>query len=415
MEGVQQAIATVQQRIPRNGTVHNGAWQQASLASIDALLVACRAAQQTPSPSALATVYTHLAQTEASVAASNRLLYQALVKLGRAVEKAFPTSLDDFIPPDLFADSFATLALDRTVLDYLHRAGHTEAATAFSAAVSVSLPAAQSDSLAELRRLYTALEKGDVQPVMAWAALHRTALAERNSVLGYLLVRNVFVRLAMGDVRTAAHQAKALPAAATYKHLAFVYGRENFRPYLRTHLREIQSLYAALLFLPAHPTRTAYTGTHAEYMRFVPARYRDVLAGAWTPVAVLTELFRAEYLALAGLSQVSALQTSVDLGVNHALGRVLKARSMMKQKGSEWVEATELPLSVPLPAPLLFHSTFVCPVSKEQGTEANPPMRMHCGHVIARDSLTSLARGNRVKCPYCPKESRLEEAMRLYL
>ncbi|KAG9670186.1 regulator of gluconeogenesis Rmd5, partial [Aureobasidium melanogenum] len=69
-----------------------------------------------------------------------------------------------------------------------------------------------------------------------------------------------------------------------------------------------------------------------------------------------------------------------------------------------------------LPAPLLFHSIFVCPVSKEQGTDANPPMMLPCGHVIAKESLEKISRGNkRFKCPYCPVEGHPKEARKVFL
>ena len=72
-------------------------------------------------------------------------------------------------------------------------------------------------------------------------------------------------------------------------------------------------------------------------------------------------------------------------------------------------------IEIPLPPELELHSTFLCPVSKEPGTESNPPMMMPCGHALCLDSLTHIARGSRVKCPYCPAESNVADALRLYL
>ncbi|KAJ2392841.1 hypothetical protein GGI23_005137, partial [Coemansia sp. RSA 2559] len=82
----------------------------------------------------------------------------------------------------------------------------------------------------------------------------------------------------------------------------------------------------------------------------------------------------------------------------------------------------ELPVEVPLPDEMRFHSVFACPVSKEQATGDNPPMMMPCGHVVCKASLDKLARGvrpgsiasGRFKCPYCPSLSVLSDARRVY-
>lgn len=72
-------------------------------------------------------------------------------------------------------------------------------------------------------------------------------------------------------------------------------------------------------------------------------------------------------------------------------------------------------VEVPLPPAYHFHSIFVCPVSKEQSTEDNPPMMLPCGHVIAEESLRALAKHGRFKCPYCPTESTLKDAKKVIL
>ena len=54
-----------------------------------------------------------------------------------------------------------------------------------------------------------------------------------------------------------------------------------------------------------------------------------------------------------------------------------------------------LQVEIPLPPSYLFHSIFVCPVSKEQTTDTNPPMMMPCGHVVAKESLEKISRGGK--------------------
>ncbi|CAD0046824.1 unnamed protein product [Aureobasidium pullulans] len=72
-----------------------------------------------------------------------------------------------------------------------------------------------------------------------------------------------------------------------------------------------------------------------------------------------------------------------------------KLERVMGEVGGQWTSVNELPVEIPLPQSYLFHSIFVCPVSKEQGTDANPPMMLPCGHVIAKESLEKISRGNK--------------------
>ena len=72
-------------------------------------------------------------------------------------------------------------------------------------------------------------------------------------------------------------------------------------------------------------------------------------------------------------------------------------------------------VEIPLPPTYRFHSIFVCPVSKEQTTDENPPMMMPCGHVIAQETMSRMSKGASFKCPYCPNESKPEAAKKLYM
>ena len=98
-----------------------------------------------------------------------------------------------------------------------------------------------------------------------------------------------------------------------------------------------------------------------------------------------------------------------------ALPTLQKLQTIMQQKRTEWTTENELPVEIPLPPAYQFHSIFVCPVSKEQTTDLNPPMMMPCGHVVALESLQRLSKGTRFKCPYCPGESHPRDAKKVVL
>jgi len=105
-----------------------------------------------------------------------------------------------------------------------------------------------------------------------------------------------------------------------------------------------------------------------------------------------------------------------DIGGGGALARIEKGRKVMGDRKGGWTQADELPIEIPLSSDNRYHSIFACLVSKELSTESNPPMMMTCGHVISKDSLQKLNKaGGRSKCPYCPVETLVGAAQRIYL
>ncbi|CAG8860262.1 RING-Gid-type domain-containing protein [Caenorhabditis elegans] len=79
------------------------------------------------------------------------------------------------------------------------------------------------------------------------------------------------------------------------------------------------------------------------------------------------------------------------------------------------IDDNELPIEIGFHAT---HSSFTCPILKEQCDAENPPMRLICGHVISKDAINRLttsirqqrnsSRLSKFKCPYCPREQLLE-------
>lgn len=125
--------------------------------------------------------------------------------------------------------------------------------------------------------------------------------------------------------------------------------------------------------------------------------------------------FSREFSQLLGQSFESPLYTCITVG-STALPMIMKLSILMKEKSLEWSQANELPVTLPLLDNQRYHSIFICPVTKEQGTEQNPPMMMLCGHVISRESLTRLSKGSgssRFKCPYCPGDSTAAQAVQV--
>ncbi|KAJ5572224.1 Zinc finger RING/FYVE/PHD-type [Penicillium sp. DV-2018c] len=252
-------------------------------------------------------------------------------------------------------------------------------------------------------------EKRNLIPAIEWSREHRDVLEARGSNLEFELCRLQYVWLYHGGTKNGASGWTA----------ALEYARQEFQAFVPRYLREVQQLVGAMAFSPnlgSSPYAALFNNS-----------------SAWDDIA---HFFMREFCSLLGLSADSPLYIAATAGAI-ALPTLLKLQDIMKSKRTEWTTENELPVrrplcsvqvysqdkadnsiyqvEIPLPPQYLFHSIFVCPVSKEQATDDNPPMMMPCGHVIAQESLKRLAKGNRFKCPYCPSESHPRDARKVFL
>ena len=221
----------------------------------------------------------------------------------------------------------------------------------------------------------------NLQPAIDWARSNSEALESRGSNLEFELCRLKYVTLFLSG-----GQMEAL-----------AYAQREFQHFRGRYLAEIQQLICAMAYvsnLEESPYATRFNNT-----------------ASWDEVATS---FTREFCSLLELSAESPLYVATTAGAI-ALPTLLKLQAIQKQKRTEWTSHNELPVETPLPPAYQFHSIFVCPVSKEQTTDQNPPRMMPCGHVIAQESLQRLSKGAKFKCPYCPVESHPTDAKPVYL
>lgn len=231
----------------------------------------------------------------------------------------------------------------------------------------------------------------NLEPAIQWARERSDVLEARGSNLEFELCRLQFVCLFVQSQDDSMDDTPAGPLRA------WTYARQAFGMFSQRYAREIQHLMGAMAY---------YENVEdSPYQRYF---YND---SAWEEVA---HSFNREFCSLLGLSADSPLFIAATAGAI-ALPYLLKMQSIMKERRAEWTTQNELPVEIPLPSTYHFHSIFVCPVSKEQTTDANPPMMMPCGHVIASESLDKLSKGARFKCPYCPTESHPRDAKKVVL
>lgn len=225
-------------------------------------------------------------------------------------------------------------------------------------------------------RILQELKQHHLEPAIEWAQENSRELEARGSNLEFELCRLQYVHLfetpGMGP-----------PAA-------FEYARTQMSRFRERHLAEITRLAGALIFAP-NLGDSPYAPLFESTTAFLDA----------------ASSFTREFCSLLGLSAESPLYVAVTAGAI-ALPRLVKWQSIAH--GAEWTTTNELAFETPLPRSFMYHSIFVCPVSKEQSTATNPPVILPCGHVLARESLKNIAKGTRFKCPYCPSEGQVKDA-----
>ncbi|KAF1818666.1 uncharacterized protein K489DRAFT_327252 [Dissoconium aciculare CBS 342.82] len=304
---------------------------------------------------------------------------------------ALPTAVNDALArqPNL---------INRAIAMHLLREGNFDIAKTFVREVTQGqgsnkgADALQDDKFSEMYHILFALRnQHNLEPAIEWARKHSAKLESRGSNLEFELSRLKFVELYTSDA-TMPDQTLAGPLRA------LEYARKMFPALSTRYSRETSGLLGSLAFYSGLESSPYSSTFHNEFS------YEEASAS-----------FTREFCGMLGLSSHSPLYTAVTAG-GIALPRLEKVERVMAQHRGQWTSVNELPVETPLPPGFQFHSVFVCPVSKEQATDANPPMMLPCGHVIAKESLEAHSRGKpKMKCPYCPNECAPKDCKRVYI
>ncbi|CAE6461702.1 unnamed protein product [Rhizoctonia solani] len=309
-------------------------------------------------------------------------VYASLARMGKLLDKKFSIALPDTGP--LFTSENAMEALERTIAMHLFRTGSFNVAHTFMEESCMDTPPTNHNQFVDMHRILTALSHNDFEPALTWCASNRKFLTERQSTLEFALHRAQFLALLLS------------PTDPDARQTAINYSKQYFPALYAEHRPAIQRLLTSVLF--AAPGLAG-------------SPYADLVQG---PDAA--SLFAREYCARLGLGEQVPMKVAIDIGGSGALARIEKGRKIIKDARTGWSTANELPIEIPLLPQHRYHSVFICPVSREQASEANPAMMLECGHVVAKESLGKLTKGtaNRVKCPYCPIESDPSRALQVH-
>jgi len=403
MEDLHEGLAALEGRGNFNKTIDD------VQAAIDALTKAKDKISNDPSTAAftLAGLKKPVKESFDRINGDLKEVHSVLNKYSKALDRKFKGPI--FSAEDDAVSSHAFL-INRAIAMHLLREGQFNVASTFIQEANAHPPSFSTSTLTphqawefrseslqkQFSEMYHILHElrheRNLAPAIQWARKHSSTLESRGSNLEFELCRLQFVRLFVGSD---SYDPAENPADGPLR--AWAYARSEFEPFQRRYEVEIRQLVGAMAF----------------WENIVESPYRHIFqnTSGWDEVA---SSFTKEFCSMLGLSADSPLYVAVTAGAI-ALPVLHKAKTVMKANRTEWTTVQELPFEVTLPPAYHFHSIFVCPVSKEQATDANPPMMMPCGHVICKESLDKVSKGARFKCPYCPNESNPSQARKVYL
>ncbi|KAJ8764785.1 hypothetical protein K2173_009188 [Erythroxylum novogranatense] len=233
----------------------------------------------------------------------------------------------------------------------------------------------------EMHQILEAIKVKNLEPALSWVCCNREKLLLSGSNLELKLHSLQFAEL----------------LTRGNKEDALVYARTHLAPFAY-HTKDILKIIVCI----------AWIG------KLEKCPHSELLAPThWDKLAA--ELSR-EFCNLLGESYGSPLKLAIAAGIE-GLPTLLKLANVMAAKKQDWLAMKQLPVPVELGKEFQFHSIFVCPVSRDQSSEENPPMLMPCLHVLCKQSIMKLSKGSsRVfKCPYCPAEASLAQCKQLYV
>lgn len=310
--------------------------------------------------------------------ATQKELNVALSKYPKLLEKSFNSDISKAYRNI----DFDLHTVNQIIASHFYREGQFDLGDCFINE-SQELEAESSKSpFLEMFQILEAMKSRNLEPALNWAATNHDQLNQKGSDIELKLHRLQFVEILQNRGRDE----------------ALKYARSFLAPFATKHMALFQKLMACLLWAG----------------RLDSSPYAELLSSIhWDK---LSEELAREFCNLMGQSYDSPLSVTVAAGVQ-GLPTLLKLMNVMTGKKQEWQSMKQLPVPVDLDREFQFHSIFVCPVSRDQVSEENPPMLLSCGHVLCKQSITKLSKNNstrRFKCPYCPAEVEAGQCTQLH-
>ncbi|ESQ53294.1 hypothetical protein EUTSA_v10025455mg [Eutrema salsugineum] len=309
--------------------------------------------------------------------AAEKELNVALTKYPKVLEKQLNTDISKAYRNNV---EFDTHIVNQIIANFFYRQGMFDIGDCFVAETGES-ECSTRKSFKEMYQILEAMKGRDLEPALNWAVSNSDKLKQVRSDLELKLRSLHFLEIAEGK-----NSQEAINYAR--KHIAV----------FADSLPETQKLVCSLLW----------------NKNLVKSPYSEFLSPALWDNAV-KELTR-QYCNLLGESSESPLSITITAGTQ-TLPVLLKYINVMANKKLDLQNMEQLPVAVALPKEYQFHSVFVCPVSKEQSSDDNPPMMMSCGHVLCKQTINRMSKNgskSSFKCPYCPTDVDISRCRQLH-
>jgi hypothetical protein len=237
------------------------------------------------------------------------------------------------------------------------------------------------------------------EKAVRWAQEHANELRKAQSDLLFELLKLRFLQLV--------HQEQNMQAVE--------YAREHLAMFSDTKSSEINSMMGSLVF-PTKNTDLLRAQTKLCQVLFPQEACLTLGLPAHSPLETALRAGKpcleqlCKYFKVFGKSPGSEVDAVVKL--ESICSSSSNSSSADKTYGAEgfsenksWIDMGELPVSVQLAKDLVFHSSFICPVTKQQTNDMNYPVLLKCGHVLSHESMQRISKaGGRLKCPTCTAE-----------
>lgn len=351
-----------------------------------------------------------------SAAASElKQLAAAVQALGRAVDEELEEGMDEACLPGRMDRSL----LARLLAGHCRREGRVELARQVEAEAGLETSAEEERAFVEMRAVVASLRERDAGPCLQWAERPQPRLPpDAVSGLAFQLHRLRYLQLVEAGDQLA----------------AVAYLRAHISPFAAAgRMADVRRLAGCLVFRRAggHAPGGGKERESKEEDEEDEERDEedddDYDIGGRSPYSSFFgpgKWAEAErhFCRLAcqsvGLSQQSPLLACLAAGCD-ALPAMLRYVQLMQRRGG-WRPAdlsATLPFDIDMDRRLQYHSSFVCPVTRELCLPGNPPVLLRCGHVISRESAARIAASSRsarrFKCPTCPQEQQPGDLLEL--